>query len=69
LEADMVNNLNDWLYSNYLEWVGLRSGILFDKNFVNAHFTNAEEYMRFILEYSPTNEINLEIKKLSFENE
>lgn len=39
----------DWLYSNYLEWIGLREGSLFDPDFVQVNFTSGEEYRDFVL--------------------
>jgi REP element-mobilizing transposase RayT len=68
LEAGLVNDLSDWPYSNYLEWVGKRSGILFDAKFVKAHFIDPDEYERFVLDYIPTSEENMVVQKLSFED-
>ncbi len=36
VKAGLVADPNDWLYSNYLEWVGERSGKLVDMAFVTA---------------------------------
>jgi len=41
----------DWLYSNYQEWVGMRSGTLVDREFVNTHFPNPVEYTEFVGAY------------------
>lgn len=57
LDAGLVKQLDDWPYSNYLEWVGLRDGTLFDQEFINEQFNSPQEYMHFVREYKPTKEI------------
>lgn len=47
----LVANPGDWLYSNYLEWIGERDGTLVDRNFIADQFGNAEEYKKFLFEY------------------
>ena len=68
LEAGLVTNLDDWPYSNYLEWVGRRSGTLYDAKYVQTHFSNSEEYESFVLDYFPTKSVNQTIQTLSLEN-
>ena len=53
LEAGLVANLEDWPYSNYLEWIGKRAGTLCDANFVQDQFINSDDYERFVLDYVP----------------
>jgi hypothetical protein len=60
--------LDDWLYSNYLEWVGKRAGTLYDEKFVREQFTNPDEYKEFVLDYVPSNKMNQTIQTLSMEN-
>jgi len=50
VKAGLVAKPEDWAYSNYREWVGLRDGVLVDKVFVQDHFPSAEEYVRFVNE-------------------
>lgn len=50
----MVRQLEDWPYSNYLEWVGLRDGTLVDRRFVRETFGDAASYKAFVLEYLET---------------
>jgi hypothetical protein len=38
----------DWPYSNYLEWIGLREGTLYDPEFVRVNFGSLEEYQTFV---------------------
>ncbi|MCA9732120.1 MAG: hypothetical protein H6696_16065 [Deferribacteres bacterium] len=48
LEVRLVSNLGDWLYSNYHEWIGIRSGKLIDREFVRVYFRQPKDYVEFI---------------------
>jgi len=39
----LVNKLEDWPYSNYAVWVGIRAGNLIDRNFVQDNFPDPTE--------------------------
>lgn len=47
----VVKHCADWLYSNYLEWVGLRNGTLVDRQFVAEMFPRAGQYEAFVQDY------------------
>jgi hypothetical protein len=47
----LVEEVADWPYSNCLEWVGERAGTLVDRDFVQAHFPNPDDYRTFVAEY------------------
>ncbi|MES0361129.1 MAG: transposase [Anaerolineales bacterium] len=68
LEAGLVANLDDWPYSNYLEWIGKRAGTLCDANFVQDQFINSDDYERFVLDYVPPKDMVRTIQNLSFED-
>jgi REP element-mobilizing transposase RayT len=53
LDAGLVTHPADWKHSNYLEWIGKRSGIETDMKFVNENFPNPLEYEEFVLNYLP----------------
>jgi putative transposase len=46
--AHLVVRPEDWPYSNYLEWIGKRSGTLIDHEFVREYFPQPHDYERFI---------------------
>ena len=46
--AGIVPDAEDWQYSNYLEWIGMRGGSLIDHEFVAAYFPNPSDYTEFI---------------------
>lgn len=44
----LVSDIVEWPYSNYLEWVGLRQGTLFDADFVAGMFATPGNYARCV---------------------
>jgi putative transposase len=59
----MVAEPGDWPYSNYLEWIGERPGLLVDRDFIKAQFSNSEEYKRFLMEYLHTRRLPEDVMK------
>ncbi|MFN2187766.1 MAG: transposase, partial [Candidatus Promineifilaceae bacterium] len=47
----IVHNVEDWPYSNYLEWIGLRHGSLVDRNFIEGVFGSADNYMEAVQDF------------------
>ncbi len=47
----LVEYLEQWPYSNYQEWIGLRTGTLVDKEFINEFFPDPNAYKQFVQEY------------------
>ena len=52
IKHGLVNNLDEWPYSNYHEWMQVRSGTLVDHQFVNDFFPNRQEYAADVLAYA-----------------
>ena len=59
----LVGEPSDWPYSNYLEWVGLRDGTLFEQDFVKAHFPTVNLYRDFVMEDLYGRDLSPEIKQ------
>ena len=49
MKAKLVKNIEDWKFSNYLEWIGKRKSILFDSEFFYTYFKNSADYEEFVL--------------------
>jgi putative transposase len=47
--AGLVSHPARWPYSNYLEWIGQRSGTLIDRDFVQQYFSTPGEYEAFVM--------------------
>ena len=53
LNAGLVSHPENWEYSNYLEFVGKRAGMLVDMEFVDENFGIATDYEQFVMDYTP----------------
>ncbi|HHE38186.1 MAG TPA: hypothetical protein ENL20_06405 [Candidatus Cloacimonetes bacterium] len=51
VKAGLVKELEDWKYSNYPEWIGLRNGKLYNNELLLAYFGNPREYKKQIKEH------------------
>lgn len=51
--AGLVSSPEEWLYSNYLEWIDARSGTLVDREFIRQFFSTPDTYAAFVHEYIP----------------
>jgi len=47
----LVDELTQWPYSNYPEWVELRPGTLVDRAFVREYFSSPTDYHEFVMDY------------------
>ena len=48
VKANLVARPEDWEFSNYCDWVGLRKGRLLDRNFISDLFPDIQEYVAFV---------------------
>ncbi len=53
VNAGMVRSPEEWRYSNYLEFIQMRSGALVDRDFVTQNFGSPAEYREFVMSYVP----------------
>lgn len=68
VKAGLVTMPEEWLYSNYLDWIGERPGKLIDHDFVNDFFLNLQDYKEFVLDYlRGIDELPSDIKRYLFE--
>ena len=51
VKAGLVASPEQWPFSNFREWIGLRFGVICDNDFVRANFGAANEYVEFVQEY------------------
>lgn len=66
LQAGLVNHPSEWKFSNFLEWVGIRSGELVDKEFVSTNFGSPIEYQEFVLSDIPPEGIDKSLRHYLF---
>jgi putative transposase len=53
----------DWIYSNYLEWLSQRDGTLVDREFIQEHFGSPKEYQMLVMEYIKTRYLPDDVRK------
>jgi putative transposase len=51
VKAGLVSTPEEWPLSNFREWIGRRSGTLWDQDFVGTNFGSAAEYADFVHKY------------------
>jgi putative transposase len=59
----LVEVPEDWIYSNYLEWLGQRDGILVDREFIQENFGSPTEYRTLVMEYVQTRYLPEDVRK------
>jgi len=66
LESGLVTNPDQWIYSNYLEFIGERNGVLVDRELIKINFCTPEEYRGFVLDYVPPEKTQKELRHYLF---
>ncbi len=59
----LVTTPEDWIYSNYLEWLGQRDGTLVDREFIQENFGSPSEYQTFVMDYVKTRYLPEDVRK------
>lgn len=62
-KAGLVQNPEDWQFSNYLDWIGERDGTLKDENFIRDHFCSGSDYQSFVNDYRDADEPDDRVEK------
>jgi len=50
----LVVGLEEWVFSNYAEWIEIRPGTLVDREFIRECFQTPKDYVAFVEEYINT---------------
>lgn len=58
----LVTLPEDWIYSNYLEWLGQRDGTLVDREFIQQHFGSPAEYQELVMHFVKTRYLRDDIR-------
>ncbi len=59
--AGLVEQIEDWEFSNYPEWIGKRNGLLFSDKLLIEIFENSEEYIKYINKFDEEKSARLEL--------
>ena len=64
VKHSIVKNLEDWPYSNYLEWTGGREGSLVDREFIRDYYPDISEYQELVDDFLQTRRLAEDIDYL-----
>lgn len=53
----------DWIYSNYLDWLGQRNGTLVDPRFIQKYFGSPAEYRQLVEQFIQTRYLPEEVRE------
>ena len=53
----------DWIYSNYLEWLEQRNGTLVDPHFIQEHFGSPAEYQQLVKQFIQTRYLSENVRQ------
>ncbi len=67
VKAGLVTKPEDWIYSNYREWIGFRNNGLVDQDFLRHQFPSTEEYVRFVNDVEDEERSDQKIRKYLFD--
>ena len=67
LKAGLVARLEDWPYSDFLDWTGQRKGILGCEAFVRTRFPTSEAYRQFVNDAEDTERAHASIRRYLWE--
>jgi REP element-mobilizing transposase RayT len=59
----LVADPADWVYSNYLEWLGQRDEALVDREFIQEHFGSPAEYQELVMHFVKTRYLPEDVRK------
>jgi REP element-mobilizing transposase RayT len=59
----LVEEIRDWPYSNYLEWIGERSGTLVDRKFVRTSFGSPADYQNLVMDYLKSRSLPEDVRR------
>lgn len=58
----LVFTPDEWEFSNYLDWIGLRNGKLLDREFIIENFGGKEEYKAQVMNYIKSYDLPDEVR-------
>jgi len=67
VKAGLVISPENWIFSNYREWVGIRKGKLVDELFIKSNFSNQSKYRNFVMKDQPAQDIIENLKEYYLE--
>ena len=67
VDDKLIEKIEEWEFSNYLEWIGERKGSLIDTNLRDKHFLGGKGYEEYVNDYLSNKQARNELRKFLFE--
>jgi hypothetical protein len=67
IQAGLVSSVEQWEFSDYLEWIGKRPIRFADPGIIRANFRTPGAYKRFVLDHTASEEFSRKHKKYLFD--
>jgi putative transposase len=67
LKAGLVRSVDEWEFSDYLEWIDKRPIRFADPDIIRVNFQTPEAYARFVLDHTASEEFSCKHKKYLFD--
>jgi len=67
VDDQIVERIEDWEFSNYLEWVGKRNGNLIDTDLRDRYFPDGKEYEKYVMNYLSDKQVRNELRNYLLE--
>jgi putative transposase len=69
IDDEVVEKIEDWEFSNYLEWIGKRNGSLIDLNLRDKHYQGGKGYEEYVMDYLSDKQARNELRKYLLKKE
>ena len=63
----LVDELEQWEFSNYPEWIDVRNGTMVDRKFITDLFKDGKSYRKFVEEYETPPDLQKKLLKYLLE--
>ena len=67
VQAGIVAKAEEWEFSDYSDWIGIRKNKLFNSRLMKQYFNNHESYKKFFNDYEDSQKIANEFREILFD--
>lgn len=67
VQSGIVTKAEEWEFSDYSDWIGIRKNILFNHRLLKQYFDNHVNYKRFFGDYEDSQKITTEFRDIFFD--
>ena len=67
VQAKIITKAEEWEFSDYSDWIGIRKSKLFNNHLLMQYFENHENYKKFFNDYKDSQKITNEFRDMFFD--